>query len=155
MATRREVEQRRRRLEEALRRSLEAGNLAAGDLLPPVNQYAQEYELSATVVRQVLYSLRQEGLLYTLPRIGTFAGRADTHRPRTEFSRPSYLSERITVDPALCNGIPTVRGLPYTAEMILERLSTGVNYTELLAEQPGLQREDILAVLAYAAHRLS
>ena len=36
------------------------------------------------------------------------------------------LSERITMDPEICHGKPTVRGLRYTAESILELLSSGM-----------------------------
>jgi uncharacterized protein (DUF433 family) len=62
--------------------------------------------------------------------------------------------ERITLDPAICHGKPTVRGLRYPVETILELLSSGMTYEELLSDYEDLEREDILAVLAYAA-RLS
>jgi uncharacterized protein (DUF433 family) len=62
--------------------------------------------------------------------------------------------ERITLDPAICHGKPTVRGLRYPVEMILELLSSGMTTDEILADYEDLEREDILAVLAYAA-RLS
>ena len=62
--------------------------------------------------------------------------------------------QRITIDPAICHGKPTVRGLRYPVETILELLSAGMTYDEILADYEDLEREDILAVLAYAA-RLS
>jgi len=62
--------------------------------------------------------------------------------------------ERITIDPAVCHGKPCVRGLRYPVEMILELLSAGMSTDEILADYEDLEREDILAVLAYAA-RLS
>lgn len=62
--------------------------------------------------------------------------------------------ERITIDPAICHGKPCVRGLRYPVEMILELLSAGMTTEEILADYEDLEREDILAVLAYAA-RLS
>ncbi|MBI1832129.1 MAG: DUF433 domain-containing protein [Planctomycetes bacterium] len=61
---------------------------------------------------------------------------------------------RITIDPNICHGKPTIRGLRYPVEMILELLSSGMTIDEILADYEDLQREDILAVLAYAA-RLS
>lgn len=64
------------------------------------------------------------------------------------------LSDRITIDPAVCHGKPTVRGLRYPVELILELLSGGMSHEEILADYPDLEREDILAVLAFAA-RLS
>ncbi len=54
--------------------------------------------------------------------------------------------------PDICHGKPTVRGLRYPVEMILELLSTGMSTEDLLGDYPDLEREDILAVLAYAAH---
>jgi len=61
---------------------------------------------------------------------------------------------RITMDPNVCHGKPTIRGLRYPVESILELLSAGMTTDEILADYEDLQREDILAVLAYAA-RLS
>ena len=61
---------------------------------------------------------------------------------------------RITMDPNICHGKPTIRGLRYPVETILELLSSGMTTDEILADYEDLQREDILAVLAYAA-RLS
>ena len=66
----------------------------------------------------------------------------------------SVTTERITVDPFICHGKPTVRGLRYPVEMILELLSAGMSTDEILADYEDLEREDILAALAFAA-RLS
>ncbi len=59
--------------------------------------------------------------------------------------------DRITIDPAVCHGKPTIRGLRYPVESILELLSSGMTYDEVLADYADLEHEDILAVLAYAA----
>jgi uncharacterized protein (DUF433 family) len=64
------------------------------------------------------------------------------------------LSERITMDPEICHGKPTVRGLRYTVETILELLSSGMTTEEILADYEDLEREDILAALDFA-RRLS
>jgi uncharacterized protein (DUF433 family) len=61
------------------------------------------------------------------------------------------LLSRITVDPAICHGKPCVRGLRYPVEMLLELLSSGMSPDEILADYEDLQRDDLLAVLAYAA----
>ncbi|HEX6367329.1 MAG TPA: DUF433 domain-containing protein [Longimicrobium sp.] len=58
---------------------------------------------------------------------------------------------RITIDPAICHGKPTVRGLRYPVELILDLLSSGMSHEEILGDYPDLEREDILAVLEYAA----
>lgn len=60
------------------------------------------------------------------------------------------LSERITMDPEICHGKPTVRGLRYTVESILELLSSGMTVEEILADYEDLEREDILAALHFA-----
>jgi uncharacterized protein (DUF433 family) len=64
------------------------------------------------------------------------------------------VNERITIDPQVCHGKPCIRGLRYPVDLILELLSSGMSIEEILADYEDLEREDILAVLAYAA-RLS
>ncbi len=61
---------------------------------------------------------------------------------------------RITIDPNICHGKPTIRGLRYPIESILELLSSGMTIDEILADYEDLERDDILAVLTYAT-RLS
>ncbi len=62
------------------------------------------------------------------------------------------LAERITTDADICHGKPCIRGLRYPVEMILELLSSGMTSEEILADYSDLERDDILAVLAFAAH---
>ena len=64
------------------------------------------------------------------------------------------LHSRITIDLEICHGKPTIRGLRYPVETILELLSAGMTTEEILADYEDLEREDILAVLHYAT-RLS
>lgn len=61
------------------------------------------------------------------------------------------LLSRITIDPAICHGKPTIRGLRYTVESMLELLASGMSIDELLQDYPDLEREDFLACLNYAA----
>ena len=61
------------------------------------------------------------------------------------------LLDRITIDPSVCHGKPCVRGLRYPAEMLLGLLSSGMTTDEVLADFEDLEREDLLAVLAYAS----
>jgi uncharacterized protein (DUF433 family) len=61
------------------------------------------------------------------------------------------LLSRITIDPAICHGKPCVRGLRYPVETLLELLSTGMTIDEILADYEDLERDDLLAALAYAA----
>ncbi len=62
--------------------------------------------------------------------------------------------ERITMDPEICHGRPTIRGLRYPVETMLELMSSGMTIEEILNDYEDLERDDLLAVLAYAA-RLS
>jgi len=64
------------------------------------------------------------------------------------------LLSRISVDPNICHGKPCVRGLRYPVETLLELLSSGMSIDDILADYEDLEREDLLAVLAFAA-RLS
>ena len=69
------------------------------------------------------------------------------------------LLARITIDPAVCHGKPCVRGLRYPVEMLLDLLSSGMTTEEVLADYEDLERDDLRAVLAFAArlartHRL-
>ena len=57
---------------------------------------------------------------------------------------------RITIDPGICHGKPTIRGLRYPVEMVLELLSAGMSGPDILADYPDLEPEDITSVLQYA-----
>jgi uncharacterized protein (DUF433 family) len=61
------------------------------------------------------------------------------------------LLSRITLDPAICHGKPCVRGLRYPVETFLELLSSGMTFDDILADYEDLERDDLRAVLAYAA----
>jgi uncharacterized protein (DUF433 family) len=61
------------------------------------------------------------------------------------------LLSRITIDPAVCHGKPCVRGPRYPVDTLLELLSSGMMTEEVLADYEDLEREDLLAALAYAA----
>ena len=64
------------------------------------------------------------------------------------------LLSRIIVDPEICHGKPCIRGLRYPVEFLLELLSSGMTEEEILEDYDDLQRDDLLAVYAFAA-RLS
>jgi uncharacterized protein (DUF433 family) len=63
----------------------------------------------------------------------------------------SQLLKRITIDPEICHGKPCIRGLRYPVELILGLLSAGMTIEDILADYDDLDRQDILAVLAFAA----
>jgi uncharacterized protein (DUF433 family) len=60
--------------------------------------------------------------------------------------------ERITVDPEILAGKPVIRGTRIAVELILQLLAAGQSENEILANYPGLTREDILACLSYASY---
>jgi len=59
------------------------------------------------------------------------------------------LLSKITVNPRVMVGKPTIRGMRITVEQILRALSGGVSEQELLEEYPELEKEDFQAVFAY------
>jgi len=60
-------------------------------------------------------------------------------------------SKRITIDPEVCHGKPTIRGSRLMVATILELLASGMTAVEILADYPALEMEDITACLEYAA----
>lgn len=67
----------------------------------------------------------------------------------------SDLLSRITVDPAICHGKPCIGGKRYPVEAMLEYLAGGDSVETLLEEFPDLERDDILACMAFAGKALS
>ncbi len=65
-----------------------------------------------------------------------------------------YLTERITADPDLCGGRPTIRGMRITVQTVLEYLAAGDSKDEILQGYPWLESEDIDACLDFAAKML-
>lgn len=66
-------------------------------------------------------------------------------------SEVSSRLDRITVDPLICHGAPTIRGMRLRVHDVLELLASGMTYEEILADYDELERDDILAVLEFAA----
>lgn len=61
------------------------------------------------------------------------------------------LFDRITVDPEVMVGKPTIRGMRITVEQILKALAGGLTTKDLLDDFPELEEEDIKVVLLYAS----
>jgi len=61
------------------------------------------------------------------------------------------LLKRITIDSEICHGKPSIRGLRYPVEMILQLLSSGMSTEEILEDYEDLEKEDIMASLLYAS----
>ncbi len=61
------------------------------------------------------------------------------------------LLNRISRTPDICHGKPTIRGLRYPVDSMLDLLASDMSIDEILADYPDLVREDLLACLEYAA----
>lgn len=65
------------------------------------------------------------------------------------------ITNRIEINPKVMLGKPIIRGTRIPVELILRRLSEGMNEADLLEAYPRLRREDIHAAIRYAADTLS
>lgn len=68
--------------------------------------------------------------------------------------------DRITSDSEICHGQAVLRGLRYPVQMVLELMSSGKTFDEILADYEDLERDDLLAALEFGAitaggHRVS
>ncbi|MDZ8134294.1 MAG: DUF433 domain-containing protein [Nostoc sp. DedQUE04] len=61
------------------------------------------------------------------------------------------LLSRISIDPNICFGKPCIKGHRIWVALILDLLAGGETIETILEEYPGLEREDILACIAYGA----
>jgi uncharacterized protein (DUF433 family) len=64
------------------------------------------------------------------------------------------LMNRITHDPQIMGGKPTIRGMRVTVGMLVGLVASGHSHSDILKMYPYLEREDIFAALSYAAWRL-
>ena len=58
---------------------------------------------------------------------------------------------RVTFNPNILGGKPIIKGTRISVDFILELLSSGMNFEEILKEYKHLKREDILDALDYAS----
>ena len=59
--------------------------------------------------------------------------------------------QRITINPKVCHGKPTIRNKRYPVENILELMASGMTNEEILADYEDLEKEDLQACLLFAA----
>ena len=59
--------------------------------------------------------------------------------------------DRITINPEICLGQPTIRGMRFTVSFLLKMLANGDSTQEILRSYPFLEEEDIRQALQYAA----
>jgi uncharacterized protein (DUF433 family) len=63
--------------------------------------------------------------------------------------------DRITLDPAVMNGQPCIRGMRLTVRRVVEALAVFPRWEDLIAEYPELEPEDIRQALDFAAQSLA
>lgn len=83
-------------------------------------------------------------------------GRVSTHSRSLLLPSLAAMKEiapRIVVDEAVRSGRPVIKGTRVPVDVVLGQLASGLT-TEQVAEEYGLERDDVLAVLAYAAATL-
>lgn len=61
------------------------------------------------------------------------------------------LRERINIDPAIAHGKACIAGTRIPVSVVLDNLAAGVSADEMIKSYPSLDRQDILAAIAYAA----
>ena len=61
------------------------------------------------------------------------------------------LFRRITINPEICHGRPTIRNTRYTVDLVLDLLSSGMSEGEIIEDYPALEVADIKACLAFAS----
>jgi uncharacterized protein (DUF433 family) len=59
--------------------------------------------------------------------------------------------ERITIDPERCGGKPCIRNMRIRVKDVLEMLGSGMTESDVLAEFPYLESDDLRAAQLYAA----
>ena len=62
---------------------------------------------------------------------------------------------KITINPAVMSGKPTIRGLRITVEQILKSLAANISIGELLEDYPELEYDDIKAALLFAVESIN
>jgi uncharacterized protein (DUF433 family) len=63
--------------------------------------------------------------------------------------------DRITINPNVCLGEPTIRGMRITVSVILKMLAGGKGIPDILMAYPELEKEDIYQAMKYAAWLVS
>jgi uncharacterized protein (DUF433 family) len=86
---------------------------------------------------------RAEGILYTWT--------VNQKEAKMQKQKTAELLNRITVNPDVMVGKPTIRDLRITVEQILKALGGGITVEELLEDYPELEKEDIQAALLHAS----
>jgi uncharacterized protein (DUF433 family) len=61
--------------------------------------------------------------------------------------------DRITIEDGKCGGKPCIRGMRIRVSDVLDLISSGASFEEILVDYDYLEREDLLAAVEYAARQ--
>jgi DNA-binding transcriptional regulator YhcF (GntR family) len=136
-----------RRIAAEIRQRITSGALRAGDRVPSTRQLVQEFGVAMATATKVLATLRHEGLVRTVPGIGTVVDAPNTHAPTSRGPRqpePGLTRHRI-VHTAV--GIADAEGL---AALSMRRTAAdlGVTTMALYRHVPG--KDELLLLMADA-----
>jgi uncharacterized protein (DUF433 family) len=70
------------------------------------------------------------------------------------WAKPMASFDRITSNPNILNGRPTIRGMRLSVRRVVEALAVYPNWDDLRREYPELEPEDIRQALEFAARNL-
>jgi len=65
------------------------------------------------------------------------------------------LLERITIDTNICHGKACIRHMRWPVEVVIDLIASGMSFDDIIIDHPELEKDDILASLAYAKLSLS
>ncbi len=65
------------------------------------------------------------------------------------------MTERISLDPKICNGKPVVQGTRITVQTVLEFLAAGDSTEAVIEDYPALTKADVQACLDYASRLMA
>lgn len=63
--------------------------------------------------------------------------------------------ERITIDTNVCHGKACIRHMRWPVEVIIDLIASGMPFENIISDHPELEKEDLIASLAYAKITLS
>jgi uncharacterized protein (DUF433 family) len=67
------------------------------------------------------------------------------------FTLADEMLDRIKIDPAVCEGKPTIPGMRIRVDFVLKLLGDGYNAEDIVREYPELEREDVYQAAKYGA----
>ena len=65
------------------------------------------------------------------------------------------LLDRITIDTNICHGKACIRHMRWPVEVVIDLIASGMSFDEIIGDHAELEKDDILAALAYAKITLS